>query len=86
QTFDVDDVDEDVEDGEAVVLEFDENNEEFVEDIFTGSAADDYIETGLTVDSVDVGNDRVTFTNGETYTLVDDGAVIDATDTNDISD
>ncbi|WP_240376107.1 S-layer homology domain-containing protein [Bacillus piscicola] len=86
QTFEVNDVDVNLTKGNVAVLKFDDNNTDLVEDILVNgdNQYDDRIVVG-DVDEVNVGKKQVTI-DGTVYTLVSDGAVVDVTDTSDISD
>lgn len=91
QTFKVDEVkDNSVAKGDVVVLKFDEDNNTLVKGIVTADNDDNdnyasRVSTGLVVDKVDIGNKKVTFTNGSTYKLADNGLVLDAYDNSDIT-
>ncbi|MDO0824397.1 cell wall-binding repeat-containing protein [Desulfosporosinus nitroreducens] len=96
QTYKVDDVagfekSSDLAKGDVVILEFDEDNSSIVKDIATADSDiddnfADRVITGLSVKTVDVGSKEVTFTNGDTYKLADNGLVLDGYDNNDITD
>lgn len=91
QTYKVDEVkDNSVAKGDVVVLKFDEDNNTLVKGIITADSdfEDNYssrVSTGLVVDKVDIGNKKVTFTNGKEYKLADNGLVLDAYDNSDIT-
>ncbi|AFQ46124.1 cell wall-binding repeat-containing protein [Desulfosporosinus meridiei] len=95
QTFTVDKVtDNSLVKGDVVVLELDKDNATLVKGIATATSditndgTDEYasrVTPGLTVESVDVGNKTVKFTNGDTYKLADGGLVLDGKDNNDIT-
>ncbi|EGW39553.1 cell wall-binding repeat-containing protein, partial [Desulfosporosinus sp. OT] len=84
---------DDLKKGDVVVLEFDKGNLALVKDIATATheivdgTANEYgdrVVTPVTVDSVDVGNKKVTTSDGA-FTLADNGLVLDVTDPSDIS-
>ncbi|ODA41185.1 cell wall-binding repeat-containing protein [Desulfosporosinus sp. BG] len=92
KTFEVDQVDDsqDVEKGDPVVLEFDNNNDTLVQQIDTAKVGDtaeftDRVTKGLTVDSIDASEKKVTFSNGKTYKLADEGLVLNGKDNTDIT-
>ncbi|SFE60281.1 S-layer homology domain-containing protein [Alteribacillus iranensis] len=86
ETYEVNDVNVDLAKGDVAVLEFDDNNDNLVEDIQVAgdSQYDSRIITG-DVDEVNVGTREVTI-DGTVYTLVSDGAVVDVSDSSDISE
>ncbi|MCO1603191.1 cell wall-binding repeat-containing protein [Desulfosporosinus nitroreducens] len=96
QTYKVDEVagfekSSDLAKGDVVILEFDEDNSDIVKDLATADSDiddnfADRVMTGLSVKTVDVGSKEVTFTNGDTYKLADNGLVLDGYDNNDITD
>ncbi|MCB8817241.1 cell wall-binding repeat-containing protein [Desulfosporosinus shakirovi] len=80
--------------GDVVILEIDKDNNTLVKGFATADAditndsTPEYanrVTLGLTVESVDVGNKKVTFTNGVSYRLAEDGLVLDGKDNNDIT-
>ncbi|ODA38719.1 cell wall-binding repeat-containing protein [Desulfosporosinus sp. BG] len=86
---------DDLKKGDVVVLEFDKGNLALVKDIATATheivdgTANEYgdrVVSPVTVgtDGVDVGNKKVTTSDG-TFTLADNGLVLDVTDPSDIS-
>lgn len=94
KTFAVDEFTRTLAKGDVAVLEFDDNNADLVKGITTATEGSttaptseytNRVTTGLVVSSVDVGKKEVTFTNGDTYKLVNSGAVLNGTDNNDIS-
>ncbi|EGW39900.1 cell wall-binding repeat-containing protein [Desulfosporosinus sp. OT] len=98
QTFKVDQVDdgEAVVKGDVVVLEFDSDNDTLVQDIDTDQDIDtsnpedpydqyhNRVTKGLTVEDIDAGAKKVTFSNGKTYKLADEGLVLNGKDNSDI--
>ncbi|MCB8817242.1 cell wall-binding repeat-containing protein [Desulfosporosinus shakirovi] len=80
--------------GDVVILELDKDNNTVVKGFatagsdITNDGTDEYatrVKPSLTVDSVDVGNKTVTFTNGDSYKLAEGGLVLDGKDNNDIT-
>lgn len=84
KTYKVDEVKFDsVEKGSTVVLEFDKDNSDVVDDI--KSATSSFVAKDLIVDSVDSGRREVTFADGKKARLVSNGLVLNGTDKTDIT-
>jgi len=81
--------------GDVAILEFSEKDDTLVKKIATAAndiqnvkdvwQYEERVTTKLAVDTVDVGNKKVTFTNGDTYKLADKGLVLDGIDNSDIT-
>ncbi len=84
KTYKVDEVKFDsVEKGSTVVLEFDKDNSDVIDNI--KSATSSFVAKDLIVDSVDSGRREVTFVDGTKARLVSNGLVLNGSDKTDIT-
>ncbi|MCG7337382.1 S-layer homology domain-containing protein [Sporosarcina sp. ACRSM] len=84
KTYKVDEVKFDsVEKGSTVVLEFDKDNSDVIDDI--KAATSSFVKEDLIVDTVDSGRREVTFVDGTKARLVSNGLVLNGSDSTDIT-
>ncbi|SDG42202.1 cell wall-binding repeat-containing protein [Desulfosporosinus hippei] len=93
KTYTVDEFVSDVAKGDVVILELDKDSNMLVKGIATAGSdiindtTGEYatrVTPSLEVQTIDVGNKKVTFTNGDTYSLAEGGLVLDGKDNSDI--